>query len=57
MLKKGHLIGVAPGGGYEAQLGTNEYKASKYKKTCNDNFMIYFMIDRFCGSLARVSLL
>ena len=26
MLKKGHLIGVAPGGGYEAQLGTPDYK-------------------------------
>ena len=25
MLKRGHLIGVAPGGGYECQLGTHEY--------------------------------
>ena len=29
LLRKGHLIGVAPGGGYEAQLGTSDYKVKK----------------------------
>lgn len=37
MLKKGHLIGVAPGGGFEAQLGTNDYKASK-------NIFVHFLL-------------
>ena len=26
MLRKGHLLGIAPGGGYEAQLGNPDYR-------------------------------
>jgi len=33
MLKEGQLIGVAPGGGFEAQLGTNNYEVEKYTIT------------------------
>ena len=33
MLKKGHLIGVAPGGGYECQLGTHDYPVMWKKRT------------------------
>jgi len=28
LLRQGHIIGVAPGGGYEAQLGTNNYEVN-----------------------------
>jgi hypothetical protein len=33
MLRKGHLIGIAPGGGYEAQLGTPEYRVMWKKRS------------------------
>ena len=33
MLKQGHLIGLAPGGGYEAQLATCQYEVL-WKKRC-----------------------
>ena len=32
MLQNGHLLGVAPGGGYEAQLGTPEYRVMWKKR-------------------------
>jgi 1-acyl-sn-glycerol-3-phosphate acyltransferase len=33
MLRKGYLIGVAPGGGYEAQLGTPNYQVMWKKRS------------------------
>ena len=33
MLRQGHLIGIAPGGGYEAQLATSDYPVMWKKRT------------------------